>query len=118
MFAVFVRGRVQYACIVPTQKGPFYMLGGPKGGGTPGMRIITPGRKPLAHINPIGGTDMGGGTDETGGDTLYARGPKGEGTPGMHMLLPKMKPPARKIPSGGTYTGGGGGETTRPPHPL
>ena len=37
------------------------MLGGPKGGGTPGMRIITPGRKPLAHINPIGGTDMGGG---------------------------------------------------------
>ena len=63
------------------------------------------------------GQIWGGGTDETGGDTLYARGPKGEGTPGMHILLPKMKPPARKIPSGGTYTGGGGGETTRPPHP-
>ena len=79
------------------------------------MRIITPGRKPLAHINPIGGTDMGGGTDETGGDTLYARGPKGEGTPGMHMLLPKMKPPARKSKVVGHIREGAGGRQLVPP---
>ena len=44
------------------------------------MRIITPGRKPLAHINPIGGTDMGGGRTKLEG-TLYMLGDLKERVP-------------------------------------
>ena len=92
------------------------MLGGTQRRGYPPWNAYNNPRKENSRpYKPNWWDRYGGGTDETGGDTLYARGPKGEGTPGMHMLLPKMKPPARKSKVVGHIREGAGGRQLVPP---